>query len=868
MSKRVYRLLLLVLPGWFREEFADEMTAAFCDSFRDERARGALRPIALWAASIRDLLALGTRLHGDAVRNDVGYAVRTLSRTPTFSLAIILTLAVGMGPMVIVVNLLERVVLRPLPFSEPERLVAMWNSNRAMNRHEFPLSLPDFQDFRDGQQALDSAAAHAGTSVALVGRGDPRQIAGVLTTSELSRVLRIAPVIGRELRSADSIPGAPAVMLLGDELWRTEFGGRADVIGQTVKLDGTPTEIVGVLPPLDYPNGSRNFWVPITIDPSQSNRGSHYLSATARLRSDVSPSRAEAVLNGIARSLAERFASTNGGNDVELVPLKQQLDGEAPQLIAILAGAIAAVLLIACGNVAGLLAVRASLRQQELALRAAIGASRARIRRQLAVEQLVLAAVGAGVAIAIAIPMHRLLVEQRVLGLPRTTPATIAWPAFGVLAIAVVVIATALARVATRRQMLDGAAATLLTAARQTGTRAQLRLRRALVVLQVAGALSLVVVGGLMIRSAAQLARVDAGFRRDVLTFGVVLPAPTYAQPAARLQFIDRVLESVRQLPGVTAAASAAYAPMGAMRATRRFGRADRPLAPGGQEPLALDMPVGPEYFDVMGITVVAGRAFTSGDTAASPPVIIVSETFAREVFPDRDAVGQRVAFYAARPGAAPPPTREIVGIVADVRQDGVSRRPIAHMYTPYAQSAWGFTSFFLRVEPERAPSTSSLQAAVSAIDPARPIRDVKTTGEIVRGSTARQRATTWILSSLAAIALLLASIGLYGVSATMANARSRELAIRTAIGADRVSLIKLMVADGILTGLGGIAIGGIVSLVATRGLEALLYETAPRDPATFAATGALLLVIATLATYLPARHTLSASPADVLRAD
>ena len=865
----LYRALLLILPGWFREEFGPEMTALFRDLRLDARRAGTLTIVSLWATTVRDVIALGVRLHGDAFKQDLSYATRTLRRTPAFTLTVVATLAIGMGPTLVIANLLQQVVLKPLPFADPDRLVAVWNTQREKNRHEFPLSTPDYVDFRDGQQVFDALAAHTGTSVAVVAAAEARQVAGVLTTADLFAVLKIAPRLGRPLNRADSAPGAPAVIVIGDDFWQTEFGRRPDVIGTSIRIDDRPTEIVGVLPPHDFPTGSRNFWLPLTIDPAMSNRGNHYLSATGRLAAGTSPAQAADVLNGIAAALAEKYPSTNGGNSVEIVGLKQQLNGDSPRLIAVLAVAIFAVLLIACTNVASLLAVRSTLRHTELALRAAIGASLRRLRRQLLIEQLLLAAAGALVAVVVAVPMHRAIVEFRLLALPRTVPTAIAWPAIATLAVIVIVVGIMLARLSVRRPAVAVSASALLSGARQTGTRSQLRLRQSLVVIEIAGALALVVVAGLMIRSAARLTAVDPGFRQDqLITFGLVMPAAVYPEPAARIQFVSRVAEQLRSLPGVFEVAFAGYAPMGAMRATRRFAPDDRPLPPPGAEALALDTPAGPRYFEVMGVPLLEGRTFDERDTATSPPVLIVSETLAREHFPGVSAIGRRIGFYSARPGAAPPPSREIVGVVRDVRQDSVSATPTAQMYTPFAQTPWSFASFFVRAEGDAASLAPVFQRAVNAVDPTRPVRDVKTTAEIVSASTARQRAMTWMLAALASIALLLAMIGLYGVSATAATARSRELAIRAAIGARPATLMRLVLAQGLVTGIIGVVVGAAAGLVATRGLGALLYDTPPRDPATFAGTAALLLALATLATYVPAKRALRANPAEALRAE
>jgi putative ABC transport system permease protein len=862
----IYRALLLLLPGWFREEFAAEMTADFSDSLRDGR-RGRAARLRLALTTVRDLIVLASRLHADAVRQDTVYALRTLRRSPAFTLAAVATLALGLGPTMVVANLVERVVLRPLPFEGADRLVSIWNAQPARNRREVPLSAPDFADFRDRQQTLDAIAAHAGTSVAWISSGDPRQLAGVLTSSDLFGVLGVQPRLGRPLTPADSAPGAPPVVVLGHQLWMTEFGGRADVIGRTVRVDGVVTEIVGVLPDgLEFPNGSQSFWMPLTLDPQQFTRGSRFLNSTARLRPGVTAQQAAADLNAIARALGETYPDTNHGQEVEIISLKAQLNGDAPRLLGVLAVAIVAVLLIACTNVASLLAVRASTRETELALRAAIGATGRRLRRQLLMEHLILAVLGGAAAVAIALPLHRTIVRDELLALPRT-PESLGWPSYAALVLSVAGIAAAFAWLTSRRTSEHGA--TLLRAARSTGLGSQVRLRRALVVIQVAAALVLVVVAGLMIRSATRLAAVDPGFQTDrVLTFGVVLPGSTYNSAEQRQLFISRVVDELQALPGVAAASSGGYAPMGQMRATRRFAPADRPPPQPGAEPVAIDIPVGPGYFEVMGVPLIAGRTFDQRDVATAPPVLIVSEAFARDVFPGESAIGKRIAFYSSRPGATPPPTREVVGVVRDVRQDGVSRRPIPQMYAPYAQSSWGFTSFFVRVNGDAAAVAGSLQRAVSRVDPMRPIRDVLSTTDIVRQSLSRQRALTAVLGALAVTALLLATIGLYGVSATAASARSRELAIRTAVGAPHGALLRLLIRQGVTTGAIGVALGLGAALAVAGGLDAWLYETPPRDPWTFAATAALLLAVSTAATVIPGRRALTANPADVLRTD
>jgi putative ABC transport system permease protein len=849
--------LLLTLPGWFREEFGREMMQTFIDS------RGSA------ITNLRDLLWLAWRLHWEALRQDLSYAVRTLRQTPTFTGAAILTLAVGLGPTLVIANFLFQVVLSPLPFESPEQLVRMWHARLERNQTRVPLSTPDYMDFRARQTVFTAFAAHTGTSVAMVIGGTPRQVTGVLTTSDLHEVLRVHPILGRGLQPQDEAPGAPPVIVLGVTLWRTEFGGRPDVIGTRIKIDGAETTIVGVLPEgIDFPVGTANAWVPLTLDPANGSRATQFLNGTARLKPGVSIAQAQDALNGLAAGLAAQYPDTNAGKSVELFSLKEQFNGDAPRLIAILSGAIAAVLLIACLNVASLLTVRASMRGSELAVRTALGATGRRLRRQLMVEHLLLAAGGGALAIPHGLAQHRAIVQKRLLNLPLTA-VTLGWQPVAALTAIVIAIGVALAWIAIRRTSTASASATLLGSVRQTGSRGLVRMRQGLVVAEVAATLILLVTAGLMLESARRLASVDPGFRTEnVLTFGVVLPGHAYMDAKSRLSFTTRVVNGLKQLPGVRNATVGGYAPMGDMRATRRFARANQPLPATGQEPVALDLPVGSDYFSVMGIEVRDGRGFTERDGPDAPPVMMVSETFARTYFPNENPIGQPIRFYSSRPGGTPPPTRHIVGVVRDVRQDGVRERPIPQMYSPYAQNPWAFASFFILADGDPVALSASVQRVVTAVDPERPARDVRTTQAIVRGSTERHRAITWMLIALAAVAILLAMVGLYGIVATAAASRAREIAIRAAIGARPQQLLRLVLGQAVISAAAGIGLGLAASLAITRGLVSLLYEGPARDPLVLVSTSVLLMLVSTLAGYLPARRAMLENPATVLRAD
>jgi putative ABC transport system permease protein len=658
-------------------------------------------------------------------------------------------------------------------------------------------------------------------------------------------------------------------MLLGQSIWKTEFGGRTDVVGSIVQVDGTPTTIVGVLPEVfDFPLNANNLWVPGTLDPADGTRATQFLNVTARLKPGVSIAQAQDMMNGLALSLAAQYPDTNAGKSIDVFSLKDQINGDAPRLISILTAAIIAVLLIACLNVASLLTVRASTRGSELAVRTALGATGRRLRRQLMVEHLLLAAAGGAFAIPLALALHRTIVDKRLLNLPRTA-ITLGWESLLVLVVLVVLIGIALASIAIRRGSIAASAATLTGSVRQTATRGLVRLRQGLVVAEVAATLVLLVTAGLMAESARRLVAVDPGFRTDnVLTFGVVLPGTAYREPKDRLQFANRVTEGLQALPGVRSASFGGYAPMGDMRATRRFARLDQPLPATGQEPVALDLPVGADYFSVMGIEIKQGRGFTANDGPDKPAVMVISDAFARTHFPNENPIGKQIRFYSSRPGGTPPPTREIVGIVEDVRQDAMRDTPMPQMYSPYAQNTWGFLSFFVLVNGDPSSVAASVQRVVTAVDPDRPARDVLTTSAIVRGSTERLRAITWMLIALAVLAILLAMVGLYGIVATATASRAREIAIRAAIGARPHSLLRMVLGQAVVAAAAGVVIGIAASLAVTRGLGSLLYEVPARDPLVLASTSALLMTVSTLAGYLPARRAMINNPSAVLRSE
>lgn len=853
MATRVYQLLLHLLPRGFREEFGREMTQAFVDS------RESLLPCA------GDIIALAVRLRVDQLKVDLRHAIRGLSRQKTFTVTAVMTLALALGPATAVFSLINGVLLDPLPMaSDLDRVIFAWAANPERHRHEFPWSELNFLDHRARKQGLIALGAYTSTS-ATIGGDAPQQVGGAWVSEDMFDVLGFAPARGRRFAAADMQPGAPPTIILGHDFARTRFSGR-DPIGQTLIVDGQPTSVIGVLPAgVRFPPGEPDFWQPLVIDPATSNRGQTYLRVMGRLADGVTIAVVEQQMNAVAIDLERQYPENNSGSRVELVPAAVQLTRVARRVITVIGFAAVAVFLLACTNVASLLMVRTAAREMEFSVRTALGASASRLSRQLLIEHFVLAALASVAAIGVAAGVLRLLALTRLVPEHQIERATLGPPAMvflgALVSVTTVVLGWVVSRGATK------AAAIAIGQRAQSSTRQVVRLRHALVSVEVGAAVVLLIAAGLLLQSAARLLAVDPGFRTDnVITFQVGLPMTRYPEPAARVRFIERVAERLAQLPGVEAAASGAYPPMTTMRATRRFAIDGRPLPPPGAEPLAIDLPAGPTYAAVMGLRVIDGRWIDDRDRADTPPVVVISESFAKQHFAGQRAVGQRLRYYSGRPSGPPAPAPEIVGVVSDVRQFGVAEAEAPQMYVPHAQRAWTFTSFFVRTKGDPRAVVASLPAAVHALDPERPLERIRTLDELVSASTADRRALSGLLGLAAAIALLISMIGVYGVTAAATAARKRELAIRAAVGATRRGLLQLVVRQGLAAALTGVVLGIGAGIAASSLLQSVLYEVRPRDPATLATVGLALLAVSAVATYLPARRAVTASPAAALR--
>jgi putative ABC transport system permease protein len=858
---RTYRFWLRVLPSSFRDEFADEMATVFVDQRR--RTHG-MAVMGLWLNTIAALLGLSVRLRLDQLRLDLRDATRSLIRNKTFTVTAIATLALALGPATAVFSVINGVILDPIPGVSVERLVYVWTTNADRTRFELPWSELNFLDQHDRQRGFAATAAFAETS-ATFGGDAPEQVAGALVSLDMFQTLGVGVVRGRRLEAADHELSAEPVIVLAEAFAQQRFGQR-DPIGQRLRVDGRDTAVIGVLPArLRFPSARTNFWLPLRIDRATSSRGSSYLSMIGRLAPGTRDADALGAMNQVAADLEREFPRLSGYT-VEFAPATDQLTRDARRVVRVLGLAALAILLLAATNIASLLVVRTAGRQTELAVRTALGASGSRLTRQFLAEHLLLSFVAAASGIAVAAGLIRVIALTGLIPAGQLRQATLGWPSLAFLVGLAALTATGIGWAVSRRAARASLAATTRT---ESATTEVVRLRQLLVGVEVGAALVLLAAAALLLQSAARLLAVDHGFQAEnLIKFQVVMPAPVYNDPAIRVRFIDEVVSRLQRMPGVQSAGSAGFAPMGSVRATRRFAIVGQPSPAPGAEPTAIDLPAGPSYAETVGLRLVDGRWIDPRDRIETPAVIVVSESFARKHFPGERAVGKRVQFYNGRTGAPAPPDVEIVGVVADVRQFAVAQAPGAQMYAAQAQRPWGFTSFFVRTTGDPRSVIGGLAGVVQGVDPERPVEQLQTFADLVADSTADRRALSTLLAAAALVALLISALGVYGVAAATTTARRRELAIRAAIGADRSQLLRLAVRQALIAAAFGIIAGSVAGLAASSVLDATLYEVQSRDPLTFAAVGLVLFAVCWIASYVPARRAVLASPAEALRSE
>jgi putative ABC transport system permease protein len=813
----------------------------------------------------------GRWLWWDQATRDADYALRMLRRSPAFTVAAVLTLALGIGANTAIFSVIDAALLRPLPYPQPDRIVTLYGlDSTGVNGI---LSPATFLDFRRQSRAFDFLAGFRDYPFNLTGQDRPERIEGAVVTPDFFGVLGVAAQVGRTLTLELDKPGAARTVVLSYSLWQRRYGGSADVLGRQILLDGEPRTVVGVMPAyFQYPPESElwtaaRFAVPENIlrpDLDQSNiRDSHYFETIGRLRPGVAVEQAQAEAGMIARRLKQQYGSDEEASGAALVTLHDDLIGPARPALMILLGAVGLLLLIACANIANILLARGAARQKEIAVRAALGAGRARLVRQFLTESILLAAAGGGLGIALAYaalrPLHALLPEDILAHAALSLDSQVLF--FTTL----VSLASGILFGLFPALHLSGAAldGVLKEGGRGSsgGVRAH-RTRSVLVATEVALAAVLLVGAGLLIRSFSRLLAVSEGFRAErVLSLRLSLPEARYPGASDRARFVERAIDSIASLPGVASAAVVSRLPLNPGNSTRSVDIKGRTSTQ--DDPAPDYLVISPGYFPSMGIRLLGGRAFTERDDASAPPVVIVSQSMARTFWPGRNPVGEFVTVGGC---GKENEWCQVVGAVEDVHQHNLDQPPRPAVYVPYARDPWPFMAFVVRTGTDPASAASAVESAIHSVDSDQPLYGVRTMDEVVAASRSPRRVRMLLLSLFAALALALACVGIYGVMAYLVAERTHEIGIRMALGADRRDVLSLIVGQGLKLAGAGVAAGLLLAAGLSRFLSTVLYGVGTTDALTFAGVAALLIALAAAATYLPAWRATRVDPVTSLR--
>ncbi|MGH9971007.1 MAG: ABC transporter permease [Pyrinomonadaceae bacterium] len=813
---------------------------------------------------------------------DIRYGTRMLLKNPGITFVVILALALGIGANTAIFSVVNAVILRPLPYQESDRLVFLNERSQVMN--EMSISYPNLTDWRNQNQVFERIGVYNRNSYTLTGSGEAERIPTAQASADLFTALRMNAAIGRVFTNDEDKPGGPPVVVLSYGLWQRRFGGQMSILNQALTLNGKSYTVIGVMPQgFLYPSRVE-MWVPVgqlSGDSNWQQRGNHPgLYGVARLKPGATLAQAQADMDNIALNLEKQYPDSNAGTRVRIRPLLEIYVSDVRSTLWVLFGAVAFVLLIACANIANLLLARASARQREMAIRSALGAGRWRIARQLLTESVLLSLLGGTLGLLLARWGIELILYISPDAIPRSREISLDWRVL-TFTIGISVLTGILFGLmpALQAGVVD-VQETLKESGR--GTTGRHWLRSSLVVVEVATTLVLLIGAGLMIRSFYRLQKVNPGFSYDQLTsFSISLPQRKYASEEQRSEFFKRLVENIRGLPGVEAVAAASGLPLGNNGWQTSFVIDGRPLPPRDETPLMEACTVTPDYFRAMNIPLLRGRYFNDQDNRsfltgrdlsklnegekmiAGTNAIIIDEEFARRYWPNEDAVGKRIKF-----GSDPKsPTLTVVGVVGRVKMDGLSQDSNrVQGYFPFAQLPFSGMAVIIKASGDPNQLIASAREQVKAVDPEQPIYSIRTMNEIRAESVAPERLNLTLLSIFAGIALVLAIVGIYGVMSYSVTQRTHEIGIRMAIGAQPRDVFRMVMGQGMLLAMIGVAIGLVGAFGLTRLMTAMLFGVEPTDPATFVVIALLLTVVALVACYVPGRRATKVDPVVSLR--
>jgi putative ABC transport system permease protein len=803
---------------------------------------------------------------------DVKFALRILKKNPGFAVVAVFTLALGIGANTAIFSVVNAVLLRPLPYRDSGRLLSISQEDRQSRTYGIPLSYTKFTQMQAQNRTLEGAAAYYVLGLALATRHDPELVIGAHVSQSFFDVLGVRPARGRTFLPEEQSPGGPDVAVVSDAFWHSYFAGDESLLGQTITIDGRNVAVVGILPesfkfPLQFPEPG--VWLPrefenSTLRPEQIQTGAGYLSIIARLRPNESLARAQAELDTINSRYRTQFGSYVDATKYELstTSLEESLvSGLRPSLLVLLA-AVGFVLLIACANVANLLLARATGREREIAIRKAMGASRAQLVRQLLIESLLLSLAGCALGIFLSSSLLPLVRSLDPATFPRIADTRVD---AGVLlfSLALCVLTGIIFGLAPSLHSANKALlASLKEGARgssEGGSRG--KFRSLLVIAEVGIALVLMTGAGLLIESFAHLVRVDPGFSpRNLITFPINLPAARYPQPQQQAEFYRQILERLKTLPEVQQAGATSFLPLSGARRFVFFCPEGHVCQGVGKDPLIAMRQVTPDYFDTARTPLLKGRVFGESDAAGAQPVVIVNETTAKHYWPDQDPVGKHLANSRDRI------QREVVGVVADVKFSTLNATSSEEMYLPSAQSPWPAMTLVVRSMGDSRSLVAAVRAKIVEVDPTLPVSGILSMEDVVSASVAQPRLIMQFVGVFAGFALLLSAIGIYGVMAYSVTQRKQEMGIRVALGAESNDILRLVVGQGMRLTLIGVVLGVAASFLLTRLLTSLLFGVHAIDPVAFAGSTLALVVAALAACYLPARRATRVDPIVVLR--
>src|SRR5215471_13698981 len=865
ISDSIYRLLLLAYPSEFRSEYGPEMARAFRDSCRPELRRGtAIGFVSLWARTIIDCGITAPGEHMEILFTDIRYAFRMMRRSPAFTIVAVLTLALGIGATSSIFSVASAVLLRPLPYQNPERLVWLSGNNLPGGIKSEGASGPDYLDWANQNKSFEQMACFSGWQPTLTGEGEPERIPGSAVSVDMFDLLGKTAYLGRTFLADEDQDGKDHVVIISYALWQRRFGGDTGVLGKSLTLNGNQYLVVGVMPS-DFRyvrTAPTDIWTPQTsASLARQGRRADFLGVVARLRDQVTLSQAQAEMNSIAEELERQYPASNTGWRITVMPLLERAVGQIRPALLVLLGAVGFLLLIACANVSNLLLVRATARQKEIAIRTALGGLRARLIRQLLTESALLGLLGGVAGLALAFLGVKGLIAIGPRDVPRIAEAGIdrVVLAFALVVSLVTGIGFGLA------PALQTASPKLSESLKEGGRDSSPgshghRARSVLTIAEVSLALVLLIGAGLMIRSFVRLQKVNPGFNTErLLTMKMSLPRARYADGPPLAVFYQQILENVKGLPGIQSASESSDLPISDGANYLAFVvQGDPPLPPETNQDAAFAL-VAPNYFETMGIPLLAGRQLSNQDGASTPPVAVVSEATVRRYWPGQNPIGKRIGFGG-------PNIFEIVGIVGNTRTEGLDEAPYAQVYGLYAQVPQRTMSLVVRTAGDPHSLVGPIRGLVRSMDRDQPLFNVRTMDEILSESIARQRLNALLLSVFAALALILAGVGIYGVMSYSVKQRSHEIGVRMALGAGAGKVVRMVLLNGMtLTGI-GVIVGLCAAFAMTRLMADLLFGVSPSDPATFAGISGLICIVALLACYLPARRATRVDPMTALR--